>query len=153
MKEKSYKITNLLSLTVFAVFALCVLLVLLIGARVYRDLVDGGGESYQSRTAVQYIATRVRQGNTVSVESFDGGDVLVIREEINGRSYVTRIYCHDGWLWELYCAESAQLTRADGEKVLELQALDFSLEDDLLTAVLDGQTLRLQLRGGKEVLP
>lgn len=153
MKEKAYKITDLLSLTVFAVFALCVLLVLLIGGRVYRNLVDGGSESYQSRTAVQYVATRVRQGNTVAVESFDGGDALVLREEINGRSYVTRIYCHEGWLWELYCAESAQLSRADGERVLEVEKLAFSLTDGFLTALIDGQTLRLQLRGGREVLP
>lgn len=153
MKDRTHKITDLLSLTVLTVFALCTLVVLLLGGRVYRNLVEAGGENYRSRTAVQYLTTRVQQAGTVSVEAFGDADALVIREEQGSRVYLTRIYCHDGWLRELYCAETAQLQPADGEKILEAESLTLLLEEGLLTAEIDGSSLLLQLRSGREVSP
>lgn len=153
MKEKAYKITDLLSLTVLAVFALCALLVLLLGGRVYRNLTETAAESYCSRTACQYLSTRVQQAGEVSVADFGGSHALVIREEIGGRVYLTRIYCHDGWLRELYCAESNQLQPADGEKILEAESLTLLLEEGVLRAEIDGSSLILQLRSGREVSP
>lgn len=153
MKEKAYKITDLLSLTVLTIFALCALAVLLLGGRVYRNLAEAGEDSYRSRTACQYLTTRVQQAGKVAVSDFGGADALVIREEIGSRVYLTRIYCHDGWLRELYCAETADLQPADGEKILEADNLNLSLEDGLLTAEIDGSSLILRLRSGREVLP
>ena len=153
MKERAYKISDLLSLTVLAVFALCALFVLLLGGRVYRNLAEAGEETYRSRTACQYLTTRVQQAGEVSVSDFGGSDALVIREEVGSRVYVTRIYCYDGWLRELYCAENADLQPVDGEKVLEAENLSLSLEDGLLHAKIDGSGLILQLRSGREVLP
>ena len=153
MKEKSGKITDLLSVGVLAVFVVCALLVLLLGARVYGNLVEAGGETYCSRTASQYLTTRVRQTGQVEVTDFEGCDALVIREEADGRIYLTRIYCYDGWLRELYAAESAQLHPADGEKILEAEELSLFLEDGLLRAELDGSGLVLQPRVGREAAP
>ena len=153
MKERAYKISDLLSLTVLAVFALCALFVLLLGGRVYRNLAEAGEESYRSRTACQYLTTRVQQAGEVSISDFGGSDALVIREEVGSRVYLTRIYCYDGWLRELYCAENADLQPDDGEKVLEAESLSLSLEDGLLHAKIDGSGLILQLRSGREVLP
>lgn len=153
MKEKAYKITDLLSLTVLTVFALCALLVLLLGGRVYQNLAEAGEEIYRSRTVCQYLSTRVQQAGEVSVSDFGGGDALVIREEMGSRVYLTRIYCYDGWLRELYCAENAQLQPADGEKVLEAESLNLSLEDGMLELEIDGSSLLLQLRSPREVSP
>lgn len=153
MKEKNSKITDLLALLVFAVFALCLCLVLLTGARVYRNLVQTGEETYARRTAALYLSTRVRQSGTVAVEDFGGCQALTCAEEIDGEIYLTRIYCHEGYLRELFCAENAALSPSDGEKVLEAENLTLSLEGTLLTAQLDGQTLTFHLRTGKEALP
>lgn len=153
MKEKSSKITDLLSLGVLAVFAVCALLVLLLGARVYRNLVETGGETYRARTASQYLTTRVRQAGQVEVTDFEGCDALVIREEVGSRVYLTRIYCYDGWLRELYAAESARLHPADGEKILEAEEMTLSLEAGLLRAELDGGSLVLHQRAGREAAP
>lgn len=152
MKQTS-KIQSFLALLVFTVYALCVLAVLLTGAEVYRDLVHSGGESYQERTAAQYVATRVRQARTVTVEEFDGCQALTVSEEIGTETYITRVYCYDGYLRELYCAENAELSPEDGEKVMEAESLQFSLEEGLLTARIDSKTLVLHLRSGKEVGP
>lgn len=152
MKEKGTKLTDLLALTVFAVFALCVLLVLLSGARVYRGLVQRGEESFTSRTAARYVTMRVRQAESVAVGDFEGCDALIIPEEIDGNTYLTRVYVYDGHIRELYCAENAALSPADGEKVLPADSLHFDLEDSLLTVSLDGQQLYLDLHG-KEAAP
>lgn len=153
MKEKTSKITDLLALVVFTVFAVCVLLVLLTGAKVYRRLVYSGSESYEARTAVQYVATRVRQAETVTVEDFGGYAALVTSEEIGGETYLTRVYCHDGYIRELFCAENAALSPEDGEKIMEAENLSFSLESGILTARIGSREMKLYLRSGKEVGP
>lgn len=153
MKEKTSKITDLLAFVVFTVFAVCVLLVLLTGAKVYRTLVARGSEDYEVRTAAQYVSTRVRQAETVTVEDFGGCSALVALEEIGGETYLTRVYCHDGYIRELFCAENAALSPEDGEKIMEAERLSFSLEGGVLTAWIDSRELNLYLRSGKEVSP
>lgn len=147
MKKNVSKITDLLAMAVFAVFAVCVLLVLLYGARVYGNLTRQGETRFQQRTAAQYVTTRVRQAEKLSVTDFDGCEALTIYENIDGESYITRVYCHDGFLRELFCAEDAALSPADGEKIMAADNLCFSIEDSLLKANIDGVQIALQLRG------
>lgn len=152
MKEKRSKLTDLLALTVFAVFALCVLLVLLSGAKVYRGLVQRGEENFAARTAARYVTMRVRQARTVTVGDFEGCEALIIPENVDGATYLTRLYVYDGHIRELYCAENAALSPADGEKILPADSLRFDLEGSLLTITVDGQALYLDL-SGKEAAP
>ena len=151
MQEKSTQLTGVLALLLFALLALCLLLGLLAGARVYQNLVEQGSRRYAARTAAMYIATRVRQSQTVAVEDFDGCVSLTAREEQDGEVYLTRVYCYEGWLWELYCPQSADLSPGDGEKVLESETLGLSLEEGFLTVELEGTRLTLWLGQGKEV--
>lgn len=148
MEHRTSRTTGLLALLVFLLFALCVLLVLLTGAGVYRGLVRRGEESFAQRTTVQYLATRVRQARTVTVQDFHGCKALVIPETIDGDTYLTRVYCHDGWLWELFSTDTADLSPEDGERVLEAEDLQFHLEGTLLTVYAGEQTLYLHLQGG-----
>lgn len=153
MKDKNTKITDLAVLPVFAVFAVCVLTVLLYGARVYSLLTQQGEESFRMRTLTQYVTTRVRQAETVSVTDFAGCEALALTEQSDGTTYVTYVYCYEGFLRELFCAEGASLLPADGEKLLPAERLQLSVEGDLLTAVVDGFTVNLQLRGKGEAEP
>ena len=148
MKEKPSNLTEFLALAVFALFALCLFGVLLTGARVYRNLVDQGSRSYADRTAAMYLSTRVRQSGGITVEEFDGCPALVSREEIDGRTYVTRVYCWDGYLRELFCAENAALSPEDGEIVLEAETFLAQLEQNTLLVELDGNCLTFRLREG-----
>jgi len=136
MKENSSKITNFILLTVFCVFALCILLVLLTGADVYRRMTDRQEEHFDRRTAVQYIATRVRQGdaaNLIKVEDFGGYSALVIGEEIDGQQYCTRVYCCDGYIRELFTAANGNFSPEDGERILKAEQVNFDLNDSVLT--------------------
>ena len=152
MKElRSNKITQLMALLTFAVFAVCVLLVLLSGADVYQRLTAEGENQYARRTAAQYLTTRVRQAEDVTVGDFAGLDALEFRETVNGRGYITRVYCYEGDLRELFTPAEGNFLPEDGEKLLQAEDLSLSLEENLLQVQItlpDGsvQTLQLSLR-------
>lgn len=164
-QRKSYQMDGLLALLLFVVFAVCILSVLLAGANAYHRLTDRDRASYTTRTAVQYLSTRVRQADcadTVRVAPFGTGSdavrALVLTDEIEGTPYETRVYCYDGYIRELFSAAGEPLTPADGEKVLEAQSLDFRMEGALLTAEIiaaDGTAERavLTLRSETEAVP
>ena len=78
-------------LLLFGVFAVCVLIVLLTGAKAYRGLTERDRTAYDRRTCVQYIATKVRQGDVeggVTVEPFGDTAALCMRQY----GFVTRVY-------------------------------------------------------------
>ena len=148
---------GLAALLLFGVFAVCVLAVLLTGADAYRRLTERDRRAYSQRTCVQYLATRVRQGDRLGdlqVEDFGGTDALILGAD---ETYAARVYCYDGWLMELYCLAEEPMEPQDGQKIMEARALELSLEDGLLEASLtaaDGteDTLRLSLRSGEEAV-
>jgi len=122
---------GLLALLLFGVFTACVLSVLLMGADAYQRLVHRDLTGYDRRTAIQYISTRVRQGGrlgAVSVRAFEGHDALVITEDIQGVSYETRVYCHEGWLRELFSVAGGGAAPEDGEKILAVQDFEAGLD-------------------------
>lgn len=157
-QEIKHRWDGLLALALAGIFALCILAVLLTGADAYRRLVDRDNTAYDRRTAVQYLATKVRQADrlgAVTVAEFDGGAALTLTESVEGEPYATRIYARDGYLWELFFDANAEMSREDGEKLLPCAAAEFEMEGDLLTFHLtlpDGaeQSLALQLRSGEE---
>lgn len=157
MKEQKRKADAVLVLVLFGVFAVCILSVLLTSADAYRRLAERDERSYDHRVATQYLATRVRQGDEagrILVETFDGVDALVLREEIEGEVYETRVYCYDGYLRELFAAQGEPFAAEDGEQVLRAEALTLSLENQVITAEItdsDGQVraMTLYLRSGE----
>ena len=148
-----HQVDSLLMLLLFGVFAVCVLSVLLTGAKAYRGLTDRDQTAYDRRTCVQYIATRVRQGDVeggVTVEPFGDTAALCMAQD----GYVTRVYWYDGYLMELYTSADAELFPEDGEKIMPLGRLSLAMEDGLITAEIEStegavDTLRLSLRSGE----
>ena len=135
-------VSTLAALIIFALFAVGILAVLLGGAGVYQRLTQRDTVSYNSRTCTQYIATKLRQvpsPGAVSVASFGDADALVIREIIEQEEYLTRIYCHDGWLMELFTGKGSGFAPEDGEKILPLKGLSVDIEGGLLTISFTGE--------------
>lgn len=154
MKRKTiqHHMDALIALLLFGVFAVCVLAVLLTGADAYRRLTDRDQNAFDRRTAVQYLATRVRQADGgVAVESFDGVTALKLDAE---SSYPTWLYCWNGQLMELYCYYEERPGPEDGSALMALEDLDVELEDGLLTLRVtrtggETDTLLLSLRSGE----
>ena len=152
-KRLRHRMDGLLALLLFALFAACVLAVLLTGARAYRRLTLRDQASYNTRTCVQYVATRVRQADHaagVEVAPFGETQALVLGEK---SGFITRVYWYDGWLMELYSAPDAALSPENGTKLLPADGMEFTLEDGLLTAKITSggrdSLLSLSLRSGK----
>lgn len=157
---KMRSLSTVAALLCLAVFAVGILSVLLGGVRAYTRMTQRDQIAYENRSAVQYFATKVRQisgSEAVSVAPFGDGQALVIADVVDGDMYLTRIYCYQGWLMELYSAPG-NFNLEDGEKLLPLKGLELALEGRLLTAVYtaeDGttQTQKLWIRGTGEVSP
>ena len=145
----------------FTLLAMCLLAVLLGGVRVYRGLTVRGQESFQRRTTAEFLETRLRQADSaggVWLGAFDGtegqeGDTLFFRETLEGEDYLTRVYCWDGQLRELFTPADSDCRPEDGEALLPAEALRLHRDGALLTARLteNGREteLRLLLHGGE----
>jgi len=126
------KTTDLLGLLVFGIFALSVAAVLLTGAGAYRNLTARDRLAHEHRTAVRYLSTRFYQAPHVEITDFEGLEAMTIREEIGGRTYLTRVYCCDGYIRELFSGETAKVSPEDGQIILEARELRFAQDEELL---------------------
>ena len=149
MKENHRNLSSFLSLTVFCLFAACVLGVLLSGARVYKTITEQGAERYRQRTADQYITTRVHQtpgADAWEVMMLEDVSVLALKERIGEKTYITYVYCHDGFLRELFVSADYPVDPEDGERLTELRQAVFTKENGYLAedlAYADGSSGKL----------
>lgn len=158
MKQKNdfHSFSTLASLGILAVFALLILSVLLGGAGAYKRLTEQGKRQFDSRTCIQYIATKIRQApEGVLVDTFGQSDALLIPQTYGEDRYVTRVYCYDGWLMELFTSRSGEFSPEDGERLLPAQKISLQQEGTMLTIRITEEAenaLLLDLRTG-EVQP
>ena len=137
--KKKNQLSGVLVLLVFAVFGVSVLLVLLTGADVVRTLSERDQESYDRRTTMQYITTRVRQADEagmVSVRRMEDRDVLVLSQDIEDIRYETLVYAYDGALRELFVEAEFGMELEFGEVILPLEDLCFEDEGTHIRAEL-----------------
>ncbi len=131
--QRRYSTQTLAALVILAAFAVGLLASLAAGAGSYQRLSRRSQSAYDQRTAWAYLSARVRQGERVSLEPFGQGQALCLHQNFGSRAYITRIYCHDGWLMELFTADSGEFSPGDGERVMPLDKLDGKIEEGLLT--------------------
>jgi len=156
MTENS--ISAIMALCLLAVFAVTILGVLLGGAKVYKSITRQGQTDFDGRTCQQFLLTKLRQApspDAVQICRFGSGDAVFIYENYGSRSFVTRIYCHKGYLMELFSVDSEVFAPEDGEKILPLENLKITQEGSLLalTLSLQGQEIPIYhtlRRGGYE---
>lgn len=141
--EIKHNIGAVFVLLLFAVFAGSILMVLLFGASAYERIVSSGQAAYDERTAVQYIAAKIRhndEADSVYVGSFsskddaeaDDIDTLYLKLQIEEDAYYTKIYYYDGYLREILCAEDGGLSPEDGNEILAVKGLQMSMDNNLI---------------------
>lgn len=153
---KNGSLSGLVALLTFVLFAISILFVLLNGAGVYRRLTQRDQYSYDSRTCAQYVATKMRQApspTAVSADTFGMVDSLRISQDIEGLEFVTRIYCYENWLMEIFMLADGDFLPEDGEKILPLSSLSVSQDGNVFSFILtdtEGKTqqLTISVRGG-----
>lgn len=145
MHRSKNLISYAVALLMLLLFALAVVSTVLYGARAFRKMKTDMEQSFHAQTASTYIAAKLRYADVhdaVFCSDVEGIAALGIRENIDGESYITYIYVHNGWLTELYCLSSANLSADAGEKVIPLDAFTFEIVDRSVryTCVKDGQS-------------
>lgn len=153
MKNRKNKssLEGVLALVLFCIFAVCILAVLLIGAATCKRLAARQQNVYAERMIPQYLATKVRQADrqgAVQIGEFGGVAALELVERFDTEEYITRIYCYDGYLRELFSTASGEFAPEDGEKIQEAGQVDFSLQEGVLSIAViqqDGEKTELKL--------
>lgn len=154
-------VSSVAVLLVMSIFAVCVLMVLLTGAGSYKRLAQRDLRVYEWRTDIQYITQKIRQSDSASavwVAPFDDKtniNTLFLAETIKDRVYITRIYYYNGYIYELYSDEQAEMKPLDGNQIMQIKDVSFSCENGKINIkmTLDDntqltQTLALRSRKG-----
>lgn len=156
-KIKRTNISSIAPFFLFVFFAICVVTTLLIGAKLYRNQTERDRIGYSNRTVSQYLTTRIRQsdrydsffiGDFYTKEPSESGNTFFFCEVIGGAEYYTCIYCHDGYLYELFSAATDTMDLTSGEKILEVKSISFTDNKSTVTVDIthaDGSTQSLIL--------
>ncbi|MEG2054462.1 MAG: DUF4860 domain-containing protein [Oscillospiraceae bacterium] len=123
-KSKGHMVDVLFTLALFCVFTASALIVVLIGTNVYKTTVSNMQSSFSERTAMAYVAQKVRQNdveNALSVGSVEDQRALVIKEKTDNGVFLTYIYCYNGELCELFTTEDFKPTLESGQPLVPLK--------------------------------
>ncbi len=133
-KQQRAWMINLISvLLIIGVFILASLALVNVGIGAYKNIVLTTNDNFQLRTSLSYVATKVRQSdtlNSISIEEKDGVNVLILGEEIDGAIYETLIYHYQGHLCELYREQGMDYDLSYGIPVMEIDQFNIKLMDD-----------------------
>ncbi|MDD5936963.1 MAG: DUF4860 domain-containing protein [Clostridiales bacterium] len=128
--QKSWMINLISLIVILGIFAISCLVLTNLGIKVYRNVVLSNDNNFELRTSLSYVATKIRQTDTIgypSIEQKDGVDVLVLGEEVEGALFETRIYFKDGSLYEIYQQAGSKYELDFGQPVLDVSNFEFEL--------------------------
>ncbi len=139
--------STLTALLMTLLFALMIIPAIVGGGRAYEAISESSREAFDSRTAVGYIATQLRNcedKGQVYIDSFCG-DTLNIPSTVEGEKYLTKIYVYEGMLCELFASPDSGLFPEDGQSLIPLEDLTAELSDGLLTLNLGGREIFMEV--------
>lgn len=163
----THHIDVLAALLLLCAFAMCILSVLMAGTRSYRSLTARDQAVFARTSRTLYISTRIHRAESRAAVSFGNEetadaaagtiDTIRLSETIGGEEYVTRIYCYDGWIRELFSRADLRFDPRAGEKVSEAISMEVSSMEAASAAVNDdseeagkGPVMRVVIDGGTE---
>ena len=127
---QSHTVDFLFTLSLFCVFAVCAFLVVSMGVKVYRSTARYLEDTYGARTALSYVAEKIRQHDAegqTALTQLEGRNAILLTDEIDGSIYETYIYPDGGYLCELVVRQGTEVSASMGQQIL--QAEGFAIED------------------------
>lgn len=124
--KRGHSFDTVMTLVLFSLFTGAMLLVLMLGVESYQGISASVEQSYQERTCLQYIATKVSHYSgtgAVSVTEFGDGTALVLQESFDGDLYNTYLYEYNGMAMELFCASDVDLGPEAGFEIMAVENL------------------------------
>lgn len=113
--------------------------VALLSTGVYRAVESASGEHARDRVALSYLMSQLRAGDGeegIRVSSFGDGDALILSEG----AYATTLYCHEGYLMELYANKDLDFDPASGYPIVPARALTVEVTDGLFCLTVTKET-------------
>ena len=120
----------LFTIGLFCVFAAAAFILVMIGIRAYQSTVSNMQDTFSTRTAVSYVAEKLRQHDTdggAALGEVDGLPALVLSDQVGQDTYLTYIYADGEALYELTVREGADVSASLGEQILQVK--DFTITD------------------------
>ena len=127
-------------IALFGAFAITGLFVVLFGAKVYQTTVQNMDENYAKRTALSYVTEKIRahdydggeQYESVAIDSHDGQSVLIFKENINDKLYVTYLFVNEGYLTEFTTQDGNDFSYDKGTKIISVKEFSVTKSQDAL---------------------
>ena len=114
-------------------FAVSALVIVMIGANVYKSVVDDMQSNYALRIPLSYISSKIKQhdqAEAVHLVLKEGTPVLVLDSTIDEVAYENWIYAYDHQLYEVLLEKGDTLVLSDGITIMPLVGLDFNMPSD-----------------------
>lgn len=141
MKMQKHNVDAAFILVLFAVFAMTIVAVLALGANQYKKLVERDNNAYNKRIITSYVTAKIRSNDTVgtvetggfkNVAEPDGVETLHLYQDIEGVKFDQRVYCYEGYLYELLTTADNEIEPEAGNRIMEAKSLSFSQEGSYL---------------------
>ena len=120
----------LFTIGLFCVFAAAAFILVMIGIQAYRNTVEHMQDTFSTRTALSYVAEKLRQHDTedsVALGRMEDLPALVLSDQVGDDTYLTYIYSDGEALYELTVREGTEVTAGMGEQILQVR--DFTITD------------------------
>lgn len=113
---------------IICMFAINALVLINVGVRVYKNIAVDNLETFELRTSLSFVATKIRQNDSkgmIHLENKDGTTVLALYEDIDGTLYESVLYHRDGTLYELYHEQGCDYDLTDGLEIMDIASFSF----------------------------
>ena len=138
-------------LAVICMFGISAMMLGSVGASVYKNIAERNLNSFELRTSLSYVKTKINQYDEVgriAVEERDGLKMLILSEEVQGEIFDTAVYFNKGKLYEITGARGMKFKPDDGFAILSVDSFDISENNGLIKLVTtdDGETETLYVK-------
>ena len=120
----------LFTIGLFCVFAAAAFILVMIGIQAYRNTVEHMQDTFSTRTAVSYVAEKLRQhdaAGAVALDQVDGLPALALYDDVGESRYCTYIYADGQALYELTVRDGTPVTADMGNRIIDVK--DFTIAD------------------------
>lgn len=125
-------VSALLMLALAALFVVSAFALVIIGTQAYRNIAATNAESTRKRILSSYVAGKLSNEDglwSVSIETDQGLEMLVLKTDFEGYEYITRIYCAGGYLMESFASAEYDFVPGEGQRLCEADDMDIEYVD------------------------
>lgn len=138
IKENNTKQFSFQFIFIMLLFLLIVILsvmIILLGKDIYSNINKDRAVNYEKRVSLSYVANKIRQNDkadSISIDTLNGENAVVIKEVYDEANYETWIYYYDNAIYEMFTDEGIEFNLDDGMKILDVENFRIEMLNDNL---------------------